>query len=59
MTIEKANAARKQLLALNVGLITRCMIVLGDKGFRLEVVFDHRTKWIPPAEFMGFPVVTG
>lgn len=60
--LEAANAARKQVLALNDGikgkpLVKSATIVLGDAGFRLEVIAEARYKYAMPQEIQGIPVV--
>lgn len=55
--IEKANDAKAGLLARYPTIIGSATIVLGDDGFRIEIVWDHDYKWLPPKEFMGVPIV--
>jgi hypothetical protein len=56
-TVETANEAKRQLLEFNSDTIESAIIVLGNDGFRIEVVVKPRMKWVPPGQVLGVPVV--
>lgn len=56
--IDQANDAKRNLMSFNATEIEYATIVLGNTGFRIEVKVKSGSKWIPPAQVMGVPVVS-
>jgi hypothetical protein len=55
--MDKARAARKKLLAQYGDWISSSALVLGDRGFRIEISLKVGGKAHVPKEIDGFQVV--
>jgi hypothetical protein len=54
--INKAFAARSQLVVNYPTVIKAASLRLTDTGFQIDIEWDKNASWSPPKEFMGFPV---